>query len=227
MRLKGIPAAAVVVVLSAIVGGVFGARTVSTQDRVSERYRIYTAALAAIESEYVESVEATQLVEGSIDGMLRTLDPHSNYLTARDYARMREQQEGRYPGIGISIVKLNGEITVLSLFEGSPAYRAGIRRNDVIARVGKRKEPGAPGPDVVWEETKGWETEDVVKRVRGPQGHDHRDLDSPARRRYPHRSDRRARSNQDHDRADGVHDCAGYRLRPAAGLFGNHQRGAR
>ena len=83
---------------------------------------------------------------------------------------MREQQEGRYPGIGISIVKLNGEITVLSLFEGSPAYRAGIRRSDVIARVGKRKEPGAPGPDVVWEETKGWETEDVVKRVRGPRG---------------------------------------------------------
>jgi carboxyl-terminal processing protease len=170
MRLKGIPAAAVVVVLSAIVGGVFGSRTVSTQDRVMERYRIYTSALSAIEQQYVEPVESSVLVEGSIDGMLRTLDPHSSYLDPRGYSRMREQQEGRYPGIGISIQKINGEITVTSLFEGSPAYRAGIRRNDVIARVGKRKEPGAPGPDVVWEETKGWETDEVVKRVRGPKG---------------------------------------------------------
>src|SRR5262245_20792856 len=144
MRLKGIPAAAVVVVFSAIVGGVFGSRVVATQDRATERYRVYTAALSAIESQYVETVDASQLVYGSIDGMLRTLDPHSNFLDPRSYARMREQQEGRYPGIGISIQKINGEITVTSLFEGSPAYRAGIRRADVIARVGKRA-PDAKG----------------------------------------------------------------------------------
>jgi len=170
MRMKGIPAAAVVVVFSAIVGGVFGSRVVATQDRATERYRIYTAALSAIENQYVETVDASQLVYGSIDGMLRTLDPHSNFLDPRSYARMREQQEGRYPGIGISIQKINGEITVTSLFEGSPAYRAGIRRADVIARVGKRPADAKGFASTVWEDTKGWETDDVVKRVRGPKG---------------------------------------------------------
>jgi len=157
MRTRGIPAAAVVVVVSAIAGGLLGSQTVATQDRATQRYRIYTAALAAVENEYVESLESSQLVYGSIDGMLRTLDPHSSFLDPKSYTRMREQQEGRYPGIGISIVSIDGNITVTQLFEGSPAYRAGIRRSDIIARVGT-------------EDTKGWGTDEVVKRVRGPKG---------------------------------------------------------
>jgi C-terminal processing protease CtpA/Prc len=76
MQNKGIPAAAVIVVVCAAVGGLFGSRVMATQDRATERYRIYTAALAAIESDYVEPVDSAQIVYGSIDGMLHTLDPH-------------------------------------------------------------------------------------------------------------------------------------------------------
>jgi carboxyl-terminal processing protease len=157
MRTKRIPSAVLIVTLSALAGGVLGARVVATQDRVNERYRMYTAALAAIENEYVEPLETAPLVYGSIDGMLRTLDPHSSFLDPRNYAQMRERQEGRYYGIGISIVAVNGDITVTSLFEGSPAYRAGIRRGDIIAMVGE-------------DSAKGWTTDDVVKRVKGPKG---------------------------------------------------------
>jgi carboxyl-terminal processing protease len=83
---------------------------------------------------------------------------------------MREQQSGRYYGIGITIVSADGQIIVtLPPFEGSPAYRAGIRRNDVIARVGQPI-PGKTPRQIAWEETKGWQTEDVVKRVKGPKG---------------------------------------------------------
>ena len=71
--------------------------------------------------------------------MLQTLDPHSNYMDARSYERLRERQEGRYPGLGISINVIDGAITVMSLFEGSPAYRAGLRRGDVIARIEGRQ----------------------------------------------------------------------------------------
>jgi carboxyl-terminal processing protease len=160
---KALPAAAVVVVLSAIAGGMFGSRVAARQDRANERYRMYIAALDAIQSEYVEPIEQQTLVYGSIDGMLRTLDPHSAFLDPRSFAQMRERQVGTYFGIGISILSIDGEITVTSLFEGSPAYKAGIRRNDVIARVGK-------------EETKPWgpdprrQTEEVVKRIKGPKG---------------------------------------------------------
>jgi carboxyl-terminal processing protease len=101
--------------------------------------------------------------------MLRTLDPHSSFLEPREYTRMRETQSGSYPGIGITIVSLDGQITVTQLFEGSPAYRAGIRRNDVIARVGQPV-PGKVPREIAWEETKGWQTDEVVKRVRGPRG---------------------------------------------------------
>jgi carboxyl-terminal processing protease len=160
---KALPAAAVVVVLSAVAGGMFGSKVAARQDRANERYRMYRAALDAIQNEYVESIEESTLVYGSIDGMLRTLDPHSAFLDPRSFQQMRERQVGTYFGIGISILSIDGEITVTGLFEGSPAYKAGIRRNDVIARVGK-------------EETKPWgpdprrQTEEVVKRIKGPKG---------------------------------------------------------
>ena len=157
MRTRGIPVAAVVVVLSAVAGGVFGSQVVATQERVDERYHMYRTALAAIEQNYVEEVDSSAIVYGSIDGMLRTLDPHSYFLDPRLYKQVRERQEGHYKGIGITIQKLSGGITVTALFEGSPAYRAGIRRNDIIAKVGT-------------EDASAFETQDVVDRVRGPEG---------------------------------------------------------
>jgi len=158
-----------VVLASALAGGAMGARAGATQDsKLEDRYRMYQIALNAIDKEYVEPVDGAQVVYSSIDGLLRTLDPHSTFFDPKAYDRMREQQSGRYPGIGITIVPVDGLITVTSVFEGSPAYRAGIRRNDVIARVGQPDE--ANKKVVKWEETKGWPSEEVVKRVRGPKG---------------------------------------------------------
>src|SRR5580765_2362582 len=135
MKQRGIPVAAVVVVVCAAVGGVFGSRVVATQDRVTERYRLYTTALAAVEREYVDPPESAQLVYGSIDGMLRTLDPHSTFFDPKAYAQMRERQEGTYFGLGITINSIDNDITVMSVFENSPASRMGIRRGDVIANI--------------------------------------------------------------------------------------------
>jgi carboxyl-terminal processing protease len=70
---------------------------------------------------------------------------------------MRERQEGKYYGIGLSIQAIDGDITVMSLFEGSPAYRAGIRRGDVIARV-------------KGEDAKNWTTEQTARQLKGPKG---------------------------------------------------------
>jgi len=160
---KALPAAAIVVVLSALAGGMFGSKVAARQDRANERYRMYLAALDAIQNDYVESLDQQQLVYGSIDGMLRTLDPHSAFLDPRSFAQMRERQVGAYFGIGISILSIDGEITVISLFEGSPAYRSGIRRNDIIAKVGKEEtKPWGPDPRK--------QTEEVVRRIKGPRG---------------------------------------------------------
>jgi carboxyl-terminal processing protease len=157
MRSIAVPAAVLVVVGSAMAGGVLGQQASSRQERAQARYRVYTSALAAIEKEYVEKTDTQQVVASSVDGLLRTLDPHSSFFEPRDFTQLRERQEGRYFGIGISIVSANGDVTVTSLFEGSPAYRAGIRRGDIIAKVGT-------------EDAKGWSTEQVVAKVRGPKG---------------------------------------------------------
>ena len=157
MRTKGIPAAAVVVVVCAAIGGLFGGRVMARQDRVTERVRLYTAALAAVQNDYVEALDPAPLVYGSIDGMLRTLDPHSSFFDPKSYAQMQEKQRGSYPGLGIKISKVGDDITVVSVFEGSPAFRIGIRRWDVIAVIGG-------------ESAKGWDTDQAVAKLKGPKG---------------------------------------------------------
>jgi carboxyl-terminal processing protease len=156
-RSRFFPAAVLAVLLSAIAGGLLGGSVLARQDEVSQHHRLFTAALAAVQSEYAEKVEPDRLVYSAIDGMLRTLDPHSNFLDPRSYARMREQQEGRYYGLGISILVIEGDITVMNLFEGSPAYRKGLRRGDIIARI--------EGQDA-----KGWTSDEAVRKLRGPKG---------------------------------------------------------
>ena len=151
------PVAVLAVLLSALAGGFFGSTALATQDQVSQQYRVFTSALAAIDREYVEDVPSDRLVYGAIDGMLKTLDPHSTFFDPKAYAQLRERQEGRYYGLGISIQVIDGDITVMSLFEGSPAYRSGIRRGDVIARI--------EGQD-----TKNWTSEQAVRKLKGPKG---------------------------------------------------------
>jgi carboxyl-terminal processing protease len=158
MRVLRIPFAVVVVVVSAAIGGVCGSRLTASEDRAVTRYRMYAAALDAVERDYVVPLDSPQIVYGSIDGMLRTLDPHSSFFDPKQFANMREREQGHYYGIGVSIVaSIEGDITVTQLFEGSPAYQAGIRRGDVIAMVEK-------------ESTKGWTTDEVVKHIKGPKG---------------------------------------------------------
>ncbi|HEY6361465.1 MAG TPA: S41 family peptidase [Vicinamibacterales bacterium] len=156
-RYRSLSAAVFAIVFCALAGGFFGRNALSAQDKVPDQYKVFTAALGAIEQNYVGEVESDRLVYGAISGMLQTLDPHSSFMDPRSYAQMRERQEGRYYGLGISIVVLDGEITVATMFEGSPAYQKGLRRGDVIARI-------------EGEDTKGWTSDQAVRRLRGPRG---------------------------------------------------------
>ena len=184
----------------------FGRSALATQDRVAERYKVFTSALSAVESQYVEKVESDRVVYSAIQGMLQTLDPHSNFLDPRTYLQLRERQEGRYYGLGITIQVLDGDITVVSLFEGSPAYQRGIRRGDVIARI-------------KGEDTKGWTSDKAVSQLRGPKGST---VDISLRRKgYDQLINLggRARRDQHPDDSGRVHDGRADRLRPAARLL--------
>ena len=157
-----LPVAVFAIVLSALAGGLFGSRAFARQDEVSQQYRVFTSALAAIDREYVEDVPSDRLIYSAIDGMLHTLDPHSSFFDPRSYAQMRERQEGHYYGLGIQISSVDGDIKVNSIFEGSPAYKKGLRRGDILAKV-----RDADGTDL---DMKGWTTEQAVKKLKGPKG---------------------------------------------------------
>jgi carboxyl-terminal processing protease len=154
---RSLSAAVFAIVFCALLGGFYGRSALVAQDQIPDQYKVFTAALSAIESNFVGRVESDRLVYGAITGMLQTLDPHSSFMDPRSYAQMRERQEGRYYGLGISINVVDGDITVFSLFEGSPAYQKGLRRGDVIARI--------EGQD-----TKGWTSDQAVRLLRGPRG---------------------------------------------------------
>jgi carboxyl-terminal processing protease len=156
-RSRLLPVGAATIAVSALVGGFMGRNVAASQDRLTEDYRTFTAALDAVEARYVDKVESDRIVYGAISGMLQTLDPHSNFMDPQQYAQLRERQEGRYYGLGITIGVVDGDITVVSLFEGSPAYKLGIRRGDIIAKIDG-------------EDAKGWKTDQAVRKLRGPKG---------------------------------------------------------
>jgi len=154
---RSVTAATLAILLSALAGGVFGRSALATEDRLPDHYRAFTAALSAIQANYADKVESDRLVYGAINGMLQTLDPHSSFMDPKAYAQMRERQEGRYYGLGLTIVAVDGDITVVRVFEGSPAYGKGIRRGDVIAKIEN-------------EDAKGWTSDQAVRRLKGPKG---------------------------------------------------------
>ncbi len=154
---RSFSAAITIIAVCALVGGLFGRAALSAQDQVPDQYKVFTAALKAVEEKYVGEFQSDRLVYSAIEGMLKTLDPHSSFMDPRTFAQMRERQEGRYYGLGITINVVGGDVTVFNVFEGSPAFQKGLRRGDVIVLI-------------EGETTKGWNTEEAVRKLRGPKG---------------------------------------------------------
>jgi len=126
---------AALLVGSALAGGLLGDKVLAGGTRLGDHLRLYTAIISAVEDNYVDEVKSDKLVSSSIREMLRTLDPHSNFLETKEYGQLQERQRGSYYGLGITVQAVDGNITVVAPFEGTPAHRLGIRAGDVISRI--------------------------------------------------------------------------------------------
>jgi carboxyl-terminal processing protease len=95
----------------------------------------FSAAIAQIHAYYIESVDSKQLLEDAMRGMLRGLDPHSDYLDEKVYEQLMSDTSGEFSGLGIEIVPENGVIKVVAPIDDTPAYKAGIQAGDYIVEI--------------------------------------------------------------------------------------------
>jgi len=102
-----------------------------------------------VRAEYVDDVSDNSLVESAINGMLTSLDPHSNYLNTKNFNDMKVQTRGEFGGLGIEVSMENGLVKVVSPIDDTPAARAGLKPGDLIThldgRAGPRDDPAGSG----------------------------------------------------------------------------------
>ncbi len=109
----------------------------------------FSEVLAIIEADYVEPVDLERLMQGAIKGMVQSLDPHSTYFTPEEYRSFDQASEGRFAGIGVVIGIDDGWLVVLSVFDGGPAARAGVRVGDRFVTIQGRPVRDMPVDDAV------------------------------------------------------------------------------
>jgi carboxyl-terminal processing protease len=153
------------VLAGSILGGFYGPRidvasaAAAPIDDVDKDISSFQKALATVEQNFAERPSADKTIyKGAIPGMLRTLDPHSNFFDPHEFQLMREDQKGHYYGVGMQVgPQPNGKTAVKVPFPGFPAYKVGLRPGDVIMAVNDKS-------------TEGLNTTEIADMLKGPRG---------------------------------------------------------
>ncbi|HUK54553.1 MAG TPA: S41 family peptidase [Candidatus Binatia bacterium] len=149
---QGFALVCVVLVASTLLGGLYGTSVRATAGDpadLQESIRSVSNVLAKVQQNYAEAVDADKAIyNGAIPGMLRELDPHTIFFDAKAFALQREDQHGKYYGVGMQVAPRDNRTVVMAPFVGSPAYRAGIRPGDVILKVDGKSCDGLTTPEV-------------------------------------------------------------------------------
>jgi carboxyl-terminal processing protease len=138
-----------------------GAQSSADESQLRDSLRSFTNVYALVEENYAEPINGDKadiaIYDGAIPGMLRVLDPHSNFYDPKAYAKMREDQHGRYFGVGMVIQQQENKVYVITPYENTPSFRAGIKPGDVISAVDGKT-------------TEGLSSDAVAKALKGPKG---------------------------------------------------------
>jgi len=126
-------------------------------DATYEGLSNFTRVLDLVERNYVEEVDPEKLTNSAIDGMLKTLDPYSTYLSPERYRELEIGTSGEFGGVGMEVSEENGVLTVITPIEGSPAEKAGIKPRDQIIEIEGKS-------------TQGMVVQEAVRILRGPSG---------------------------------------------------------
>ncbi len=144
-------------VLTVIGGSLFGDRLLARDSDNGDALRVYSELVSIAHDRYGSEVPFRDLVFASIQGLLRTLDPHTSFMSPKAYTGLRERQQSTFYGLGILVSMRNGRLTVVTPIEGTPASRLGIRAGDVISQI-----EGDP--------TDQMNVDEAVDKLKGPKG---------------------------------------------------------
>jgi carboxyl-terminal processing protease len=138
-----------------------GAQSSQDESQLRAAAENFADVYAVVEQNYAEAINPDKaddaIYDGAIPGMLQVLDPHSHFYDPKAYARLREDQRGRYYGVGMMIEQQNNKVYVLTPYEGTPSFRAGIHPGDQIVAIDDKA-------------TDGWTSDQVAKALKGPKG---------------------------------------------------------
>lgn len=149
--------AAAVIGAGALVGALAGGVTADEVTGVDSFLARYTDALRVLAERAPTAAGADELVYSSLEGMVETLDPHTNFLRPDVFAAMRERQQGSFHGIGVIISVRGGRVTVISPIADTPAARVGLRAGDIIDTIDGTS-------------TEGMGIDEAARKLRGPEG---------------------------------------------------------
>jgi carboxyl-terminal processing protease len=155
--------AALVIVACSLLGGIFGphigsAAAASNKESVKDYSVDLVKVLEVVQQNLAEPADWDRAIYlGAIPAMLTSLDPHSQFFDPDAFRRLREDQRGHYAGVGMLIRQFRGRTIVDQPFPGTPAYRGGVRPNDIIDSI-----DGAT--------TEGMNVTEVAQAVKGPEG---------------------------------------------------------
>lgn len=145
------------VIATTQIAGPLVAQEAVQESSVYDQLDLFGDIFERVRSQYVEEVSTDKLITAAINGMLTSLDPHSSYLSAKDFADMQVQTRGEFGGLGIEVTQEDGFIKVISPMDGTPAAKAGIQAGDYITHING-------------EAVNGLLMDDAVEKMRGPVG---------------------------------------------------------
>jgi carboxyl-terminal processing protease len=105
------------------------------KDDIYDMLNLFSDVFQRVRTDYVEPVKDNEIIEAAVDGMLSSLDPHSGYLSEKNFKDMQIQTKGEFGGLGIEVTMDNGLVKVISPIDDTPAFKAGIQAGDYISAI--------------------------------------------------------------------------------------------